>query len=269
LRENNLRNVSIFMITAEATKDNVEKALQYHIAEFIKKPFNREDILNRVRSKLGVVPEDHMTMADIDETRRYISNLESLYGRWLSMSGKDKGRDERRAQFMRMLVTRYFETEKKTEVDDFQIEMYSKAAYLCNIGEMLLPNIPEEDKMEDYQYQQHTALGAELIKLNYSEHCRRFVRICTDICQHHHERYDGEGFPQGMRGSNISVYAQMCGLLERFDDLFFEYSRHNKLQFDYVADQLINDTGFVSNEVIVLLLKSESDIVEYYKRNYV
>lgn len=44
LRENNLDDIPVFMITAEATKDNIEKASQYNITEFIRKPFNREEI---------------------------------------------------------------------------------------------------------------------------------------------------------------------------------------------------------------------------------
>lgn len=269
LRENNLVDVAVFMITAEATKDNIEKASQYRIAEFIRKPFDREDILNRVRSKLGVIPKMGFTKADIEETKQYMSDLERIYERYLFVAGKNKGRDERRAHFMKILLEKYSANEKDTEMDNFQIEMLSKAAYLCNIGDMLLPNIQDEEKADNYIYQQHTALGADIVQLNYSKHCRRFVQFCADICLHHHERYDGKGYPQSIYGNNISIYAQMCGLLERFDDLFFYYSRHNELQFDYVINQLRSDVGFVSEEVLSLLAASRSDIISYYKKNYI
>lgn len=267
LRENNLDDVAVFMITAEATKDNIEKASQYRIAEFIKKPFDREDILNRVRSKLGVIPKMNLTKADIEETRMYMAALERIYDRYLFLAGKNKGRDERRAHFMKILLEKYSAKEKEAEMDKFQIEMLSKAAYLCNIGDMLLPDIPEEEKADSYIYQQHTSLGADIIQLNSSKHCRRFVQLCADICLHHHERYDGKGYPQGIYGNNISIYARMCGVLERFDDLFYNYSRHNELQFDYVINQLRSDTGFAGEEVLSLLVASGHDIINYYSKN--
>lgn len=267
LRENNLDDVAVFMITAEATKDNIEKASQYRIAEFIKKPFDREDILNRVRSKLGVIPKMNLTKADIEETKLYMSALERLYERYLFLKGRNKGRDERRADFMKILLKKYTANEKDAEMDNFQIEMLCKAVYLCNIGEMLLPTIHEDEKADSYIYQQHTSIGADIIQLNYSKHCRRFVQICADICLHHHERYDGKGYPQSIYGNNISIYAQMCGMLERFDDLFFNYSRHNEPQFDYVVNQLRSDTGFVSEEVLSLLVASGPEIINYYSIN--
>lgn len=262
LRENSLDDVPVFMITAEATKDNIEKASQYHIAEFIKKPFDREDILNRVSSKLGVAPKISLSRTDIEETKRYISHLERIYNRYLTLSGKDKGRDERRAHFMEILLKKHNVIGNETEADAFQTKMLCEAAYLCNIGNMLLENIPAESENENTDSQQHTAMGADIIQLNYSKHCRRFVQICADMCLHHHERYD-------TGGSAISIYAQMCGLLEKFDDLFFNCSRHNGLQFDYVISHLRNDAGLVSEEVLSLLEESKSDIIKYYMENYI
>lgn len=291
LRERNVDDVAVFMITAEATKDNIEKASQYNIAEFIRKPFDREDILNRVRSKLGVEPKSNLTEADIDETKRYMADLERMYNSYLDLSGNNKGCDERRESFMRILLNRYFAVENKSAADSFQTDMICKAAYLCNIGNMFLQSIPQEkgagnaitgsdisnaaagsdesNTMDNDRYQKHTVIGADILQLNYSKHCRRFVKLCADICLNHHERYDGKGFPNGRFGNNISVYAQMCGLLERFDELFFSYSRHNALQFDYVINQLRSDDGLVSEEVLLLLEDCKADIINYYNKNYI
>lgn len=272
LRENNLDEVRVFMITAEATKANIEKASQYNIAEFIRKPFDRDEIIKRVRLNLGVEEKVGLTKREIDETRRYISDLEVLYDRYLNLSGKDKKHDERRANFMKFLLEKYPAIEKETVSDNFQIEMICKAAYFCNIGNMLLPNVPADKESKNEKpgsgiYQQHTVMGANIIQLNYARDCRRFVQICSDICLHHHERYDGKGFPHGISGDRNSVYAQMCGLLEAFDDLFFRYSKHNELQFDYVIKQLRIDSGLVSDEVFFLLEDSKSEIIKYYNEN--
>lgn len=272
LRENHLQDVQIFMITVEATRKNIERALQYNIAEFIKKPFDRDEVLKRVRAKLNQEERIHLRKADIDETKKYISDLKFMYDRYLNLSGKSKKRDERRAYFMRVLLEKGFERKKKTELDEFQVEMLCKSAYLCNIGNMLLQNIPSNAKVKDknrgnYLYQQHTIMGADILRLNSSKYCSRFVELCADVCLHHHERFDGKGFPDGIRGERISVYAQICGLLENFEESFLNSNGHGAAQFDHAISQLKKDSGLVSGEVFSLLEESRDEIVGYYRKN--
>lgn len=50
MRENKIDNIQVFMITSESTKDNVEKAMQYNVADFIRKPFDRETVLKRLKA---------------------------------------------------------------------------------------------------------------------------------------------------------------------------------------------------------------------------
>lgn len=58
MKDKKLNNLHVFMVTSEATKENVKKAVQfYNIADFIKKPYERDDVLQRVRSKLGIASE--------------------------------------------------------------------------------------------------------------------------------------------------------------------------------------------------------------------
>lgn len=264
LRENDRNNISVFMITSEATKDNLEKAFHYHIDDFIKKPFDRKDILNRVCTRLGVIPKELTAQDDISEIRRYISDLQQLYNSYLYLSGKDALRDERREYFMRILLENQNSSGKTPGYDRLDMELLCKAAYLCNIGEMLTPEFSEKDTSANTMHQQHTELGAKILQLNYAKDCERFVQLCSDICLYHHERYDGKGFPRGINGSHISIHAQLCGLLERFDNLFFYYSNHNAVQFDYVISQLRNDKGAFSEEALSLLEQCKNDILEYY-----
>ncbi len=272
LRENNLHDVQVLMITAEATKENIEKASQYNIADFIRKPFDREDILRRLRRKFSDEGKGRLTKADIAETKKYISDLENIYERYLSLTGQDKARDARRAYFMKVMLGKASARGMVREkLDGFQVEMISKAAYLCNIGNMLLQSMPiaigaPGGNIKSGNDQQHTVMGARLLRLNYSDHCKRFVGICSEICLNHHERFDGNGSPNGRNG-NISIYAQICGLLERFEELFSGYSGQDAAQFDYVVNELGKDSGLVSNNVFMLLMESKAEIIKYYGEN--
>lgn len=268
MTENNIRNFPVFLITAEATKDNVEKAAQFNVSDFIKKPFNRKEILKRLRLKLGVVSDYKLTREDIEETHKYISDLETIYKQYLINVGKDSGHYMRITDLMRILLTEYADSENKTNLDEEHIEIISKAGFFCNIGHMVVLNKPsllmKADDEEKGVYQKHTVLGANLVRLNYSKHCRYFVQVCADICIHHHERYDGKGFPHKIIGNNNLSYTQICRLADKFDQMFFKYHEHDDMQFHSVVNELAEDKGAVSPEIFSLLIKCKSALIRYY-----
>ena len=83
IRENELKNglktIPVFMITSEATKDNIEKAIKYHIEDFIRKPYDRDVILQRVRDGLGVESQYGYSKEDLELLRKCIADLEGIY----------------------------------------------------------------------------------------------------------------------------------------------------------------------------------------------
>lgn len=270
MREKEMNKVPIFLITAEATQDNVEKAAMYNVVEFIRKPFDREEILKRIKSRLEGIVAKYFTEEDIEATSRYASELEQVYNSYLMNHGKDINFYKRVSGMMRILLNKYASVSRAANIDDVQIDILSKAAYFYDIGMML---IPEDSRFGALQsnllsaetYQKHTMLGADIIRLNHSSHCKYFIQVCSDMCIHHHERYDGEGFPQRVLGNKISVYAQMCRLIEEFDRLFSKYREHSELQFDVVMKELIQDKGLVRQELFSLLSDCKKEVIAYYK----
>ena len=89
MEDKGITTIPVFLVTAEPTRDNVERAMQYHIAEFIGKPFDQEDVLRRLRSRLGMTPEYNLKSEDLKETWAYISDLEAVYKSYLTNFGKD------------------------------------------------------------------------------------------------------------------------------------------------------------------------------------
>ena len=78
LKEKTISVPPVFLITAEATRDNVQRAIQYNVSEFIRKPFDREDILKRIKLRLGIISECELRPEDVKMTQRYISDLKQI-----------------------------------------------------------------------------------------------------------------------------------------------------------------------------------------------
>ncbi len=270
MKDSGINNIPVFLITAEATRINVEKASQFGVAEFIRKPFDKEYILRRIRLQIGVVCEYELTSEDIEKTYEYISELEFIYKRYLANFGGDHERYQRISGLMKILLTRYAAVADQPKLDKDHIDIISRAGYFCDIGNMIVP--PETVKILRLRganadsYQNHTRLGAELINLNHSKECRYFVEVCTDICVHHHERYDGRGFPHKIIGEHNLIYSQVCRLADRFDRSFIRYKESSEKPFIAAEIDLKKDKGSVSDKVFSLLMDCRSDIIEYYQR---
>lgn len=271
MKDNKIGNIPVFLVTAEATRDNVEKAAWYNVSEFIGKPFKREEILKRLKSKLGIDDTLKLGEDELRDTHKYISSLRMIYDAYLLNFGKDKDHYRRVADLMKILLTRQAADSRSRSLDADRIDLISQAAYFCDIGNMFIPPKTHNEKdvkleeREEELYHKHTILGAELVALNSYGHCQYFVKVCTDMCIHHHERFDGGGFPHRLMGEHISLYAQLCGLLDRFDRQFYQYHKYNDLQIDFCIRTLLQDVHAVSDEAFALLKVTKENIAAYYK----
>lgn len=270
MEDKGLTQIPVFLVTAEPTRDNVERAVQYNIAEFIGKPLTGR-MLRRLRSKLGVIPDYKLSNEDMKATESYISELEILYKKYLANFGKDDGRYRIMTELMRILLTNYSRTVRDGKLTTDSINLISKAAYFCDIGEMLIPDkrlksVLNYADIKD-MHREHPALGASLIRLNRAKSCEYFVEICSSMCLHHHERYDGQGYPDGLLEENNSIYNQMCRLVDEFERMRSKFYGDKVRPVKYVIRRLVNDCpGMIAPPIYYLLEDCEPQIVDYFMK---
>ena len=86
----------------------------------------------------------------------------------------------------------------------------------------------------------HTIRGCELLENIEQLKKSDLYEYCYDICRHHHERYDGNGYPDGLKGDEISIWAQIVSIADVYDALIS--IRIYKPAFQYEeAMKMIND----------------------------
>lgn len=270
MNEHGLNNIPVFLVTAEATKENVLKAAQFNIAEFISKPFDRDDILNRMKSMLGITTQYWLTMEDIVEIRQYIDKLEAFYKVYLFNFDLDDSHYRRMTDLMQILLQRYAQKHKDSQLDKEKIEIISRAAYFCDIGNMLVPDKMAAFSRDPEKFEQlrrnHTKFGSTIIKLGETKRCEFFISVCSDICMNHHERFDGEGYPRGISGKSLSEYSQMCRLVDDFDTMFSKLYGGSDVQVNMVMKQVLKDSGLVSEDIASLFEDCKQNIMTYYTK---
>lgn len=274
IEDKGLTHIPVFLVTAEPTRDNVARAAQYNIAGFIGKPFDREEILRRLRTRLGVIPDYDLKNEDLKATWTFISDLETVYKTYLSNFGLDDSHYQIRSDLMRILLSNYNKTIREPRMNSDAVELVSKAAYFCDIGEMLIPDKriqimaagQAQDKLPDLQ-QTHPQMGSNIIRLNRAKSCEYFVEVCASMCLHHHERFDGRGYPDGIAGRNNSVFNQLCRLVDEFEQLRSKFFGDKARPVKFVIKRMTgSDEGMVDPKLYALLEDCEPQFVDYFMK---
>lgn len=276
--ENDIDDIPVFMITAEGTKDNIIKAAQYNVKSFIVKPFDSKEVLSRLRVLFNINPAPVTPNGNADEYQKdayssmqtYIRTLQKVYVTYMKNNGIDPSHYERVSNLVKILMSQHVIAEKLREINNDNIEIISKAAYFFNIGEMVIPDkivaASNRSETEEAVYRKHAEIGGKIISMNRSSECRYFVRICSDMCIHHHERYNGTGYPHGLKYQENSDVTQIVRIADLFDSIFFSYPTQGDEQFDMAINQIASDDGSCKPTLVNLAKNCKSNIMIYYKK---
>ncbi len=109
---------------------------------------------------------------------------------------------------------------KALDIDDKQIQILKTASMLHDIGKLMIPNeiLEKPGKLTDEEFEvikTHTTYGLNLLK-NSKGPIMQFAKI---IAYEHHEKWDGTGYPQGLKKHHIHIYAQIVSVADVFDAL--------------------------------------------------
>ncbi len=109
-------------------------------------------------------------------------------------------------------------------LDDDEIDVIVSASAMHDIGKIAIPDMillkPGKLTADEFDLMKlHTVKGAEIINNASLIQDEKYYNYCYDICLHHHERYDGKGYPEGLKGDDISLAAQVVSVADVYDAL--------------------------------------------------
>ena len=142
------------------------------------------------------------------------------------------------------------------------LETLRLAAPLHDVGKIGIPDTilgkpGKLDASEWAQMQTHARIGYEL--LSRSE--RHILKLGSQIAHEHHERWDGQGYPRGLAGDNISLAARIVGLADVLDSLLSDRVYKQRWNFETALDYIESQSGLHFDPRLVTLLTNRIDKV--------
>ncbi|MES2604804.1 MAG: HD domain-containing phosphohydrolase, partial [Pseudomonadota bacterium] len=215
----------VIFLTAELAANHRAKAFEQGVLDFISKPFNRQELLARVRNLLTLeLAHQELTQKKnnlelvvnkrTEALRRSQLQVVQVLGKAAEFRDNETG-----AHIMRMSNISAHLAKLLGHDDDF-VQLMLNASPMHDVGKIAIPdNIllkPGKFNPDEWEIMKtHTVLGYEILKSNDSA----ILNLASEIALHHHEKWDGTGYPAGLAGANIPISCRIVSVSDTFDAL--------------------------------------------------
>ena len=264
-----LKNIPVIFLTADDDQKAEIKGFEEGAVDFIKKPFGAEIMLKRVQRMLELARLRHNLETEVrrqtkkaEERRAKVEKMseETVLCLAKTIDAKDKytnGHSERVAQYSREIAKRAGLSENE------QKDIYMMGL-LHDIGKIGVPDtvINKPGRLTDEEFaliKKHPVIGSEILK-NITE-----MPGIEQGARWHHERYDGGGYPDGIRGEDIPVYARIIGVADAYDAMTSKRSYRGVLSQEKVRSEIEKGKGTQFDPVFAEIMITMIDGDPEYK----
>ena len=179
----------------------------------------------------------------------------------------ETGEHTQRIKYFTKIMLEYLqEYFPKYGLDKYQIDQIVRACVLHDIGKIGIPDSillkPGRLTNEEFEMMKsHTIIGCDILEKSYRKKDSDFYRYSYDICRHHHERWDGKGYPDHLKGDEISIGVQVVSVADVYDALVSPRIYKEPFSKDKAYDMIINgECGQFSPDVLECFVLAKEDV---------
>ena len=225
-----LVNIPVIVITAAEDKETETKFLSEGAVDFIHKPFEPEIVKVRVINAIKLYKYQTQLEGMVEQkTRELVEKNEKMLetlATIIEYRSLESGEHIRRTCELTRIISTHMLTRPlfARELIEQDYNAIVKASALHDIGKVGIPdNIllkPGRLTAEEYEIiKTHSVIGWSIIDSIKFESDDLYIKHCKDICRHHHERWDGTGYPDGLSGTDIPLSARIVAIVDVYDAL--------------------------------------------------
>lgn len=244
LKEKNIvSKIPFIMITGESSSELERKGYEYGIVSYVKKPYQPEVVKQVVQNAIGwfqhkmqlelMVKKQNINMQKQNSILRQQTKklnhvneilIDSLSNIVEFRNMESKQHIKRIREYSMCLGKSMMKLYPEYELTPEKLIQIGWASAMHDIGKIAIPDaiILKPAKLTPDEFElikSHTTKGAEIIQHRVRLNDRAIYDYAYDIARHHHEKYDGKGYPDGLKGDEISIAAQIVSLVDVYDAL--------------------------------------------------
>jgi len=263
----NTKDIPIIFLTAKADIDSITEGFNFGAVDYITKPFHPEELIARVSTHLELyrakkILEQNNLDLNIKlkySEQRLLTELEVTQKEiiYILTEVMESASDETGQHIRRVANLTEFLASLHESISDEDVLIVKHASPLHDIGKITIDknilNKPSRFTEEEFcAMKEHTTNAHKLLR--YSK--RKLIQAGDVIAHQHHEKWNGNGYPQGLKGEEIHIYARIVALVDVLDALTHKRVYKDSWNFDESAKYIIEHKGTQFDPYLVELFEN-------------
>lgn len=256
-----IKDIPVIMISSDDSAETVKKAYEMGVSDYISRPFDAQVVYRRVSNTIKLYARQHRLITMLSEQVREKDKNNSMMVSILSQivefrNGESGSHVVHIKQLTKMLLEQLQRKDTAYTVTSSDLLLISLAAALHDIGKIGIDekilNKPGKLTREEFEIMKtHTVIGADMLESLTLYQEEPLVRIARDICRWHHERFDGKGYPDGLKKDDIPLSAQVVSLADVYDALVSERVYKKAFSHEKAIQMILNGECGTFNPVLL------------------
>ena len=260
----------VIIISAEDDVTCIKQAYELGATDYITRPFNALAIIHRVENTLVLYTKQKKLVRLVEEQvleREKTNNLMiNLFSHAIESRNLESGSHTLHVQTITHLLLRHLvKITDRYPITEAEISLISSLSALHDIGKITVPdeviNKPGKLTPEEWEIMKaHTTNGDRILdSISTADQPQKLMEIAHAIVRHHHERWDGKGYPDGLRGDDIPIAAQVVSLADVYDALTSDRCYKKAFPHEVAIRMIVNGECGAFNPLLIRCLEEVAD----------
>lgn len=224
-----IETTPVIMISADSTPAYIERAYDLGVTDFITRPFDSRIVRRRVVNTILLYEKQKRLMGMVEEQvyerERQSAMMVDILGHIVEFRNQESGLHIVNVHLLtELLLNQLVARTDQYHLSKEDIALISTVSAFHDIGKIGIPieilNKPGRLTDEEFQVMKtHSEIGGRMLEQLPAYQDEPLVKVAYEICRWHHERWDGRGYPDGLKGDEIPIAAQIVALADVYDAL--------------------------------------------------
>ena len=268
-----IEDIPVIMISSEDSDATIRRSYELGASDYVNRPFDARIVYRRVTNTIKLYAKQRRLVQMVSEQIRARENntdmLVGVLSHIVEFRNGESGAHVRHIRIItELLLRRLSESSSRSSITAEQQDMIPLASALHDIGKIGIDekvlNKPGRLTPEEFEVMKtHSMLGAQMLHDldNFAE--QPLLQTAYEIARWHHERWDGRGYPDGLKGDEIPISAQLVSLADVYDALTSERCYKKAFSHEKAVQMILNgECGAFNPLLLQCLTDIQADLKE-------
>ena len=268
-----IEDIPVIMISSEDSDATIRRSYELGASDYVNRPFDAHIVYRRVTNTIKLYAKQRRLVQMVsDQIRARENNTDMLVGvlsHIVEFRNGESGAHVRHIRIItELLLHRLLEISSRYSITAEQQDMIPLASALHDIGKIGIDekilNKPGRLTPEEFKViQTHSMLGAKMLHDLDGFTEQPLLQTAYEIARWHHERWDGRGYPDGLKGDEIPISAQLVSLADVYDALTSERCYKKAFSHEKAVQMILNgECGAFNPLLLQCLTDIQADLKE-------